>query len=124
VAAIEAVNLIRQPEFLAQVARTGAILREVLEGWKEKYPLVGDVRGIGAMMLIELVKDRHSKEPAVNETMATVRGSYQRGVVSIRAGLYSNCIRFLPPLGIPEDQLREALGAMEASLAKVQAEGA
>src|SRR5438093_13387824 len=52
-AAIEAVNIIRQPEFLAHDRHLGDVMREVLNGWKEKFPIVGDVRGLGSMMLAE-----------------------------------------------------------------------
>lgn len=119
VAAIESINLINTPEFLAKARRTGDILREVLTGWQDKYPIIGDVRGLGAMMLMELVKDRQSKEPIPTETVQIIQESFRNGVVMIRAGLYSNCIRFLPPLDIPEDQLREALDVLEQAIIKV-----
>jgi 4-aminobutyrate aminotransferase/(S)-3-amino-2-methylpropionate transaminase len=113
VAAIEALKMIRQPEFLAHANHLGEVLREVLEGWKARWPVVGDVRGLGPMLLIELVQDRESKTPlAPAATLAVVRHAVSNGVLLIRAGLFSNCIRFLPPLNIPEDILREALDAV------------
>ena len=62
------------------------------------------------------------KEPAAAETLAVIKEAFANGVVFIRAGLYSNGIRFLPPLSIPEDQLREALGVLEKALAKIQSQ--
>src|SRR5579862_9171317 len=110
VAAIEALKIIRQPEFLAHANRLGDVMRDVMEGWKRRWPIVGDVRGLGPMMLVELVTDRESKTPlAASDTLAVVRHSVSHGVLLIRAGLFSNCIRFLPPLNTPEDMLREAL---------------
>jgi len=109
-AAIEAVNIIRRPEFLAHARRLGDVMRGVMDGWKARCPIVGDVRGLGPMMLAELVRDRESKEPATPEyTLEIVREAVAGGVVVMRAGLYSNCIRLLPPLVIPEEMLREGL---------------
>ncbi len=112
-AAIEALNMIRTPEFLAHAQGLGAVMREVMSGWKAKFPIVGDVRGLGPMMLVEFVRDRVSKEPASpDETLQIVRQIVAGGVVAMRAGLYSNCIRLLPPLVIPEDMLREGLSVI------------
>ena len=117
VAAIEALKMIRQPEFLAHANRLGDIMREVLEGWKREYPIVGDVRGLGPMMLVELVTDRESKTPLPPaDTLAVVRSAVSKGVLLIRAGLFSNCIRFLPPLNMPEEMLREALDAVGSAI--------
>lgn len=113
VAAIEALKMIRQPEFLAHANRLAGVMREVLEGWKTAWPIVGDVRGLGPMMLVELVTDRETKEPlAPMETLSIIRRSVANGVLLIRAGLFSNCIRFLPPLNMPEEMLREGLDAV------------
>jgi 4-aminobutyrate aminotransferase/(S)-3-amino-2-methylpropionate transaminase len=112
-AALEAADIIRQPEFLAHARRLGDVMREVLTGWKAKFPIVGDVRGLGPMMLVELVRDRDTKEPATpEETLNVVRQAVANGVVVMRAGLYSNCVRLLPPLTMPEDMLREGLDAI------------
>ena len=122
-AAIEALTMIRQPEFLAHANHLGLVLREVLEGWKERYELIGDVRGIGPMLLIELVSDRKSRTPLRPEdTVRVVKLSAAGGVILIRAGLLSNCIRFLPPLNMPESMLREALEVVGRALATVTEE--
>ena len=119
-AAIEALNMIRRPEFLAYANHLGQVLREVLEGWKERYELVGDVRGLGPMLLIEMVSDRANRTPLPPEdTVRVVKLAAAGGVILIRAGLLSNCIRFLPPLNMPEDMLREALDVVEHALATV-----
>jgi 4-aminobutyrate aminotransferase/(S)-3-amino-2-methylpropionate transaminase len=112
-AAIEAVNIIRQPAFLAHARRLGDVMREVMDGWTTRYPIVGDVRGLGPMMLAEFVRDRESKEPAAPEhTLEIVREAVAGGVIVMRAGLYSNCVRLLPPLVMPEDMLREGLDVL------------
>ena len=112
-AAIEALDTIREPAFLDHAQRLGDVMREVMSGWQDRFPIVGDVRGLGPMMLVELVRDRVSKEPATpDETLQIVRQIVAGGVVAMRAGLYSNCIRLLPPLVIPEDMLREGLAVI------------
>lgn len=122
-AAIEAVETIRQPAFLTHVERLGQVMREVMSDWARTIPMVGDVRGLGAMMLVEFVKDRSSKEPAPEETLAIIRRAVQGGVMAMRAGLFSNGIRLLPPLVITEEQLREGLAVLGLAIAEVAGAG-
>jgi 4-aminobutyrate aminotransferase/(S)-3-amino-2-methylpropionate transaminase len=120
VAALEALKMIREPDFLAHANRLGNVMREVLLDWKRQWPIVGDVRGLGPMLLIELVSDPVAKTPLrPEETLAIIRQAVAKGVVLIRAGVYSNCIRFLPPLNMPEDMLREALKAVGSAIESV-----
>jgi len=85
--------------------------------------MVGDVRGLGPMMLVELVSDPEAKTPlAPADTLRIIRTAVSKGVVLIRAGIHSNCIRFLPPLNIPEDMLREGLQAVGDAIASVARE--
>lgn len=121
VAAIEAIEIIRQPEFLARVNQIGSIMREVMCGWMDKVELIGDVRGLGSMMLVEFVKDRLTKEPAPAETLQMIKLAVSRGVVLIRAGLYSNGIRLLPPLVITDEQLNEGLHVLGGAIQEVTA---
>jgi 4-aminobutyrate aminotransferase/(S)-3-amino-2-methylpropionate transaminase len=116
VAAIEAVDTVRQPQFLRRAEAIGAALRKTLLTWKDEFPLVGDVRGLGPMMAIELVRDRTTKEPAREETLEIIRRAVGKGLILIRAGLYSNCIRFLPPLVIDDEQLQEGLSILETAI--------
>lgn len=118
VAAIEAVKILNSPEFQAHSEKIGEILRKRLEGWKKKYKIIGDVRGLGAMRLIEFVKDRDTKEPDAEKTLAIIKESVANGVIMLRAGLYSNCIRFLPPLVITPSQLNEGLDVLERAIEK------
>jgi 4-aminobutyrate aminotransferase / (S)-3-amino-2-methylpropionate transaminase / 5-aminovalerate transaminase len=120
VAALEALKMIRELDFLAHANRLGNVMREVLLDWKRQWPIVGDVRGLGPMLLIELVSDPVAKTPLrPEETLAIIRQAVAKGVVLIRAGVYSNCIRFLPPLNMPEDMLREALKAVGSAIESV-----
>jgi 4-aminobutyrate aminotransferase/(S)-3-amino-2-methylpropionate transaminase len=119
-AAIAAVERIRQPRFLARAEAVGQILRDTMNGWKARWPLIGDVRGLGAMMAVELVLDRETKEPAAAETLEVVRGAVRRGVLVMRAGLLSNCVRLLPPLDIGDAELQEGLEALGDAIREVQ----
>ena len=74
------------------------------------------------MMLIELVKDRATKQPAPEETLAIIKAACQKGVIAMRAGLFTNGIRFLPPLVITDDQLREGLDVIEQALTEIESE--
>jgi 4-aminobutyrate aminotransferase/(S)-3-amino-2-methylpropionate transaminase len=122
-AAIESLGIIRQPEFLAHAGHLGNVMREVMNEWKSKWPIVGDVRGLGPMMLVELVADPETKAPLRPEdTLRVIRQAVSNGVVLIRAGVYSNCIRFLPPLNMPEDMLREALNVVGGAIEVVARE--
>jgi 4-aminobutyrate aminotransferase/(S)-3-amino-2-methylpropionate transaminase len=122
VAAREAIDEISRPEFLARAREVGAQLRAHLEKIQAAHPqLVGCVRGLGPMLVIELVRDPVAKTPAVDETIAVTAATLARGVITIRAGLHSNCVRFLPPLTIGFDELDEAMGHVAAAVAQVAA---
>lgn len=120
VAAVEAINMIRQPEFLQRATEVGARIRQHLLDLQAEMSLIGDVRGLGAMMLMELVKDRETKTPAPDETLQLTQECFKRGLIAIRAGLYSNCIRFLPPLNITNEQIDEGMGIMAEALRVVE----
>jgi len=122
-AAIEAVQLIRRPELLAHARRLGELMRQQLEHLQARAPLIGDVRGIGPMQLIELVTDRAARTPAPAHAVAVIKRAVAGGVLLIRAGLYSSCVRFMPPLVITEDQLREGLAVVGEAVHHVQEHG-
>ncbi|MDQ3341123.1 MAG: aminotransferase class III-fold pyridoxal phosphate-dependent enzyme [Myxococcota bacterium] len=119
-AAIAAIEMIRQPAFLAHARRLGDIMREELGKLRGK--LVADVRGLGPMMLIEMVTDAQ-KTPAAAHALAVIKRSVANGVLLIRAGLYSNCVRFMPPLVITEEQLRAGLAVVSEAVTHVEANG-
>jgi 4-aminobutyrate aminotransferase/(S)-3-amino-2-methylpropionate transaminase len=122
-AAIQSIELLRAPGFLERARAMGELLRGELLALQEKCPLVGDVRGLGPMQLVELVTDGAARTPAPDHALAAIRRSVARGVVLIRAGLYSNCIRFMPPLTITDDELREALAVVTDAIMHVAEHG-
>ena len=81
--------------------------------------LIGDVRGLGSMLVMEFVKDTETKTPWMEATAAVTAETVKRGVITIRAGLYSNCVRFLPALDITDSLLDEALDVVAESVDQV-----
>jgi 4-aminobutyrate aminotransferase/(S)-3-amino-2-methylpropionate transaminase len=119
-AAVAALNILRTPEFQAHANELGVAMRRQMEGWKRDYPIVGDVRGLGPMLLVEFVADRESKTPLdAPDVIAVVKHAAAHGVILMRAGLYSNCIRFLPPLNMPLDMAKEALDVVGRAIEAV-----
>jgi 4-aminobutyrate aminotransferase / (S)-3-amino-2-methylpropionate transaminase / 5-aminovalerate transaminase len=106
--------------FLVRARALGEILRARLDAWKARFDVIGDVRGLGPMLGMELVKDRRTKEPDKASTAALVRYACEHGVVLLSAGTYGNVIRFLPPLTISDDELAEGLLVVEQGLDHLQ----
>ena len=117
IAAAHAVLDTIEEEGLAdRAAEVGETIRGRMESWHERFDFVGDVRGLGAMLAIELVKDRGSKAPDPERATAVVEAATSRGLLLLKAGIFSNCIRVLVPLVITDEQLSEALGVWEEAL--------
>ncbi|MGL2994739.1 4-aminobutyrate--2-oxoglutarate transaminase [Flavobacterium sp. TSSA_36] len=117
--ALATVKEIIKPEFLNRAVHVGQIITDRINAMKEKYPAIAEVRGIGAMLVVEFVKDRKTKEPDMDFAMAVIKKSVSNGVILIRAGLYTNCIRFLPPIVITDAQLNEGLDVIEKAIHEV-----
>lgn len=122
-AAIEAIEMIRRPEFLRRACEIGERINRHLLDMQAESALIGDVRGIGPMQLMELVTDREAKTPAMQETLQVTLEALKRGLIIIRAGLYSNCIRFMPPLNMTNEQVDEGMAVVAESLRAVEAAG-
>ena len=118
VAAIEAMKILSSTEFLERVNHVVNLIASTLNAWKTKYQFIGDTRGLGAMQLIEFVKDRTTKEPNVEIAMEIIKEAVSNGIILIRAGLYSNCIRLLPPVVMTDEQLAEGLLVLENAIRK------
>ncbi len=116
VAAVEAIQMMRQPAFLARATEIGQRMRGHLESFQTKYDIIGDVRGLGPMLAMELVRDRVKKTPAMEETNKLTQETLKRGLITLRAGLYSNCVRFLPPLNLTDAEIDEGMGIVGEAL--------
>lgn len=121
VAALQVIAKMQTEELPARAARIGAVMLEELKALQERYPVIGDVRGLGAMVAVELVKNRRTKEPAKEVTSQLVVECYRRGLIVISAGIYSNVIRFLTPLVITDEELKQALSVLGAAFEAVSA---
>lgn len=120
VAALAAIDIVTQPEFLDHANRVGTTMRSRLEKMQADHPdIIGDVRGVGPMLVMEIVSDASSRKPWMEGASAITTETVANGVITIRAGLYSNCVRFLPPLDIPLEVLDEALDVVEAAVDRV-----
>jgi 4-aminobutyrate aminotransferase/(S)-3-amino-2-methylpropionate transaminase len=94
-------------------------VRKRFEAWHKEYGVIGDVRGLGAMLALELVKDRESKEPAADEAKALVKFCHERGLILLSCGTFGNVIRVLMPLVIADEQLDKGLAIMEEGIAEL-----
>jgi 4-aminobutyrate aminotransferase / (S)-3-amino-2-methylpropionate transaminase / 5-aminovalerate transaminase len=114
IAAAHAVlDVIEEERLVERAAELGEAIRARMEAWRERFDVVGDVRGLGAMLAVEIVSDRETKEPDSDLATAIVEAASARGLLLLKAGIYGNCIRVLVPLVITDEQLDEALGAWE-----------
>lgn len=112
-AAIAAVSEIREPAFLERAREVGERLRAHLEDLRAATPNIGDVRGLGPMLAVEFVRDRDTREPVAPEfVMRITDAALKRGLLVLRSGLYSNCIRLLPPLNLTDAQIDEGMGVL------------
>ncbi|HCP32105.1 TPA: 4-aminobutyrate--2-oxoglutarate transaminase [Candidatus Acetothermia bacterium] len=118
-AGIEVLNIVEEDKLLDRAITIGKITRKRFEEMKRKYSIIGDVRGLGAMVGMELVKDPVTKEPAKKECSAVVQECLRNGLIMPSAGLYGNVLRMLVTLAITDEQLNEGLDVLDASLAKV-----
>jgi 4-aminobutyrate aminotransferase / (S)-3-amino-2-methylpropionate transaminase / 5-aminovalerate transaminase len=118
-AAMAAIEMMENGEMLQRSTAIGKIFETRAREWQKKWPLVGEIRAIGAMCAIELVRNRETREPADAETKEIAHYCYEHGLITITAGTYNNVMRILVPLAIADEQLNEGLRVMEAALAAV-----
>jgi 4-aminobutyrate aminotransferase-like enzyme len=98
----------------------GGYFRKRLEELREKYPLIGEVRGMGMMQALELVKDRATKEPAPVETTQVLEGARRNGLLIGRGGLLGNVIRMAPPMNISKADVDEGIRLLDKTFAEVR----
>ena len=120
VAAKATIEVIEEDNLLENAHVVGSYFRQGLEGLKEKYPLIGDVRGMGLLQGMELVKDRKTKEPAAQETNALLDEARRAGLLIGKGGLWGNVIRMSPPLNISKSDVDEAMRMLDQALAAVE----
>jgi 4-aminobutyrate aminotransferase-like enzyme len=119
-AAKAVIDLIEEQKLAANAAETGAYLRSNLDELQRKYPIVGDVRGMGLMQGLELVEDRRSKAPAVQQTLRIMEAARHNRILIGRGGLYGNVLRISPPLNIQKPDVDEFIHRLDVSFASLQ----
>jgi len=115
-AALAVLDIIEKENLAAKSAQLGKRLKARLEELKARYPLIGQVRGLGSMLAMELVKDPQTKEPAAEETKALTTYCYQNGLIILDCGTLGNNIRILMPVTITDEQIDKGLAILEAGL--------
>jgi 4-aminobutyrate aminotransferase/(S)-3-amino-2-methylpropionate transaminase len=118
-AALKVIDIIEQNNLCERSQKIGEKCFEVFGEWKEKYEVIGDVRGIGGMIGIEFVKDKISKQPYPEFVNAVIKECATNGLLIENAGTYGNVIRFLAPLVITDNQLVAGFSIMLAAIEKV-----
>jgi 4-aminobutyrate aminotransferase/(S)-3-amino-2-methylpropionate transaminase len=118
-AALVVLDVFAEEELVARAELLGNAIRARMLAWQSRWPQIGDVRGLGAMLAIELVRDPVSKEPAPEIAVAVIDEALQRGLLLLKAGVDGNCIRVLCPLTTSEAELDDGLRAWEEALAAV-----
>ena len=118
-AAIAVLDVFEDEGLVDRAAAIGETIRDRMLAWQGRWDKVGDVRGLGAMLAIELVEDPGTKEPAADRATAVIEEAARNGLLLIKSGTDGNCIRVLTPLVITDAELDEALGVWEEALATV-----
>lgn len=118
-AALAVLDLFERENLLARASELGDHFQRRAQEWQQRWPIIGDVRGLGGMRALELVQSRQTKTPATEATKKISQYCYEHGLITITAGTYSNVIRVLVPLVITNEQMDEALDVLESAIATV-----
>ena len=118
-AALAVLEVIASEKLLERSLRLGELLQTRLRALQKRFPAIGEVRGLGSMVAMELVKNQNAEQPDAELTRALVQAAARHGLVILSCGIYSNVIRFLAPLTIPDALLTEGLEKLEAALTEV-----
>lgn len=119
-AGVATIDYIQHEKLPERAEKIGSVVVDRLKAMQDKYALIGDIRNLGAMIGVELVKDHKTKEPAKAETAQIIQECLAQGLVIISAGVFGNVIRMLMPLVITDEQLDQAMDILNAAFAKVQ----
>jgi 4-aminobutyrate aminotransferase / (S)-3-amino-2-methylpropionate transaminase / 5-aminovalerate transaminase len=118
-AALAVIETLERESLPARADRIGARFDTRAREWQKRWPLIGDVRGLGAMRALELVRPGTTREPAKEETERVLQHCFEHGLILVSAGSYGNVIRLLMPLVITDDQFDEGLQVLEGALMHV-----
>jgi 4-aminobutyrate aminotransferase/(S)-3-amino-2-methylpropionate transaminase len=116
--ALKVIEIMEREDIPGRAEKMGVKLRKRLHEFQEKYPKIGDVRGLGPMLAMEFVKDPKTKKPDAKGSSDIMKECLKNGLMTLKAGLYSNAIRLHPPLIIEDDLIETGLGILEAAIKK------
>lgn len=119
--ALAVLEMVEEEQLLERSTSIGQVIRKAFEEWQTHYNIIGDVRGLGAMMAVELVRDRKTKEPADSETKGVVEACRNDGLLTLSCGNFGNVMRILSPLVITDEQLDKGLSILEGAIKKADA---
>lgn len=122
-AGLAVLDIFEEEGLLERAKALGRVLWQALEGLKDRFPQVGEVRGLGPMVALELVRDPKTREPAPDLAQATLEEARRRGLILLKAGMYGNVIRVLVPLVATEAEVHEGLARLSAALEVALKEG-
>jgi len=118
-AALAAIEILTRENLSSRAEKLGERFDARARAWSKRWPLIGDVRGLGAMRAMEFVRSPGGREPAKEETEQVLKYCYEHGLILISAGTYGNVVRVLVPLVVTDEQFDEGLNVMESALASV-----
>lgn len=116
VAALATLDMMEQGDLLTRAQQIGEITLGHFRAWQQRTPTIGDARGLGAMLALEFITDPSSRAPNATLPPRVVEEAFKRGLLLIRAGLYSSCVRVLMPLTLSDEELEEGLAVMESAI--------
>jgi 4-aminobutyrate aminotransferase/(S)-3-amino-2-methylpropionate transaminase len=116
--ALKVIEIMEREDIPGRAEKMGIKLSKQLHELQEQYPMIGDVRGLGPMLAMEFVKDPKTKKPDAEGSSAIMKECLKNGLMTLKAGLYSNAIRLHPPLIIEDDLLETGMGILEAAIKK------
>ncbi len=118
-AAVAVLEVFAEEGLVERAVMIGDVIRTRMREWQARWPRIGDVRGLGAMLAIELVREPETKTPAPELAVAVIDEALRRGLILLKAGVYGNCVRVLCPLTIADRELDEGLDVWEEALVAV-----
>lgn len=121
VAAKAVIDFIEDQNLLANTESVGSYLKDALLGLQEKHTIIGDVRGMGLLLAMELVEDRETKTPATAATGRVLEAARENGIMIGKGGLHGNCIRLSPPMNISRADVDEFIVRLDSSLTEAVA---
>jgi 4-aminobutyrate aminotransferase/(S)-3-amino-2-methylpropionate transaminase len=116
--ALKVLEIIEREKIVEKAAELGKKLKKRLGEFEEKFEVIGDVRGKGPMLAMELVKDRNTKKPNPEVASKVMKASLSSGLITLKAGLYNNVVRLHPPLTIEDELLEKGLAILEDAFKK------